>query len=392
VNVPLYCDEMALAVMMGLHYRLGKDSLLRWMNQDILRMVLHKNYISRYVTSFDKSPTKSIKETLTLKNTPSNFLAKPMIDPMTNELFCVSNNQNLVSKTTTYSLSRNRYNPIVYFQFIEDCILYVVMTEMAEEYMFTFNIMQRYTLDILWNAMIYSDMILEPIVIAKNILFVVLPNKQCVIKIQDGLISPVAVVVTPIETICHYMNSNNLYFKLKSNHIGSIDLCNSCGYIIDQNVFNMEVFKEKNNYIYYIEDMCKITKIHAVNKNPKKIYTIKICNGKILYTPIHYDNGGFICVILQGKGLRYCSINSTEKNIWTIFFQTKIANQPVFGYRKEYVYVTTYDKYIHKINTLTGEKLWSIKLCGVANHHPIIHNGLLYIQTSKPSKLITLSA
>lgn len=396
--IPIYEGEIAEIIMMGLHPRLGKNSSLRLLNTDIIRMILGNNSITQYCTTIHKSPTKFIKEQKILKNTPTLPIANPVLDPSTNDIYCISNNNIILSKDTSICLTINRAHPIIYFNFIEDCIIYIVKTQGVQDDIFTIHMINRDTLDYLWSHSIHTDKILDPIVISKSIIYLILPKQYTIMCMINGNVHTIRNFQSNIDKNSIYYNKENkkFYFKLTSNDIGSIDVEDDICHVINDVSTNMRVFKHQNDCIYYIESKKTIVKVDLNTR--KKVYSMMASPvSNILFDPLHLSSGCFITTALYGKEIRchkaISAVNDDhQKLFWITHLPSKMNTQPIFGYRKRYVYATTIDKYIHKICTLKGTKIWSIKLPGTAKHSPILHEGYLYIQTVSPSKLISLSA
>lgn len=389
VEKPMYENDYALAVMMALHPRCGKKSILSRLDTEILRMILGKNTISLYNTSLTvKRP--QIECLKKLRNTVSMNIAFPDIDPITNDVYAVCNNKTICSETETIVISKRKSDILLYFKFTDNYLIYIILDVNDIS---TFFVIDRHTFNSICTIELGDIVILEPVFVNERHLIIFLQDEKLIknITINEKLnvIIQDITIKAPITSYYYNPELKHVYVLDKDHKLSKFDIEKNIIYMRNEEILEgFGIIKEEYPYIHFIDKSNSITKINV--KLQKLDHLLKIFHDtKVYFTPINIEGDKYICVIMRRKVLRFIC---KDKILWDIHIGSTINTQPFCNADNTYLYITTNESYIYKICIESGIIIWNIKVNGKFLFKPILHKGSLYVQTLKPSNLYKIIA
>lgn len=411
---PMDAGDIALTLMMAWHSRLGENSRLSIISDDcFFNMILSGNFIEMETTEYHKNESVipyNIRSITKLRNSSNMNVAHPVVNHIDEKVYFVSNNRDIMScDGITHSLLRGIGNTksfhIVYFEFIDKYSLYILENQKRQNNKYMFLVLEKKSNKQIASCVLDLHHFLTPIVINENKVYLFNIQQRTIIKLHNNTPTVTQELIYNVDSFYYDSKSGYVYFNLKMNRVSRLNISTDdyIDFFIEINGANdLTVFSQTDDLLFlYSLQHIYVIKLTDEFKTYKIIFKQTITNNsKISYNPLIVDNKTFISVIIKGRILikttgrdrHITGSNNTTTDEWTTHFACPIITDPIFDEMKLYVYVLTRDKYVHKICTKTGDKLWSIKIQGKIVGYPLCYKGNLYLQTENPSNLVVLSA
>lgn len=366
-------------IMMSQHKRLGEKSLLRHLNEDIIWKILSRNdkfYICDCKTITDRTTVSSIVRYL--KNSKDVLL--PIVIYNSN-VYTVVKNNTIQSLKNTYGIPL--YNSILDFQFINDD--YILVTTTKDNTTCHISYIHFNSNQLIWVYNI-DDTIFNPMIFNNIIIAVTTSGK--IIRIDTVSVKIINVHILQKNILDIYYNKNCIYMSCDDNDVAKYhvetSLIQTCAPKNDKSV---RVIYTSNDMLSYLYNNRTI-----IFSNSNQILSKIRTHYDIYFDPIIIEKDNYnhhvIAVISNRKKISY--FLSTDKKKWTVTLRSNVSCYLYIDLHNQYLYVGTIDKYMHKICVSSGEILWRNKIKGIPIGEMKYNNGMIYVQTKKPSNLIEI--
>lgn len=376
-EVSMLSTEITLPILMSQHKRLGRESLLRHLNIDILFKILSLGKSTIIHETCILGNRKTVSNTIMqLKNSSSS------ISPIrihNDEIYAVSNNTFVSSLNKKYDVA---IGPIQDFIFYKEFV--IVTTKAKDNSNYHVSFIKTNTTHIHWMYSI-SHEILKTILF-KDFLFILTKNGK-IIKLD---------LVERKIIYTHSFNKDIKYLYEKDDmiYITFYDKYSATLHKVNNNLSISEL-KIQYNFICNIDITDDIIteqyddKCIIIRNSKYKLLNRFDVKRSIYFKPIILLKQYHIIVVTdKKKTIEYYEKNKSIK--WTHILRARVSAQPYIDINHKYLYVGTVDKYMHKLCVNSGNLIWKSKIKGVPHGDMIYHKGMLYTQTTNPSNLIEI--